>query len=402
MTSIAARRTAFTSHPTPATQFDADAVVLATDVGGLQRIVEESPDLCDDDVAGARSAATHGPAVPGAAAVARPAGGPRPGRFSGHRRPPPLDNISVLERYEREAADWAQRTGGSVVELHSYAVRIRRRLNEPMLRSPARAVPRDRGARVVHEHMLCHNDCPLFAPGDYARPAQRRHSATGLVLAGDGVRIDLPVALMERAATTGWTAANEYCSDSASPATSCTRFPPRDVRRCCARSPAAKGARDNEHRRRVSTRGGRKPCRCRYFRAPGGPGSARPTATPPRQSSTPHCDRPNADRRELVRLRGQPRRRAGGRSAPGRRHRAGRLARPARHAVRRPGSCPHLGADLGDRRRPLRRADLPVARDAPRRRHREFGWRTLPSHDDGVLAGSGSTASAAKRRPSSR
>lgn len=28
------------------------------------------------------------------------------------------------------------------------------------------------------------------------------------MLAGDGVRIDLPVALMERAATTGWAAAN--------------------------------------------------------------------------------------------------------------------------------------------------------------------------------------------------
>lgn len=31
----------------------------------------------------------------------------------------------------------------------------------------------------------------------------------GLLLAGDGIRIDLPVALMERAATTGWSAANE-------------------------------------------------------------------------------------------------------------------------------------------------------------------------------------------------
>jgi len=29
------------------------------------------------------------------------------------------------------------------------------------------------------------------------------------MLAGDGIRIDLPVALMERAATTGWSAANE-------------------------------------------------------------------------------------------------------------------------------------------------------------------------------------------------
>ena len=29
------------------------------------------------------------------------------------------------------------------------------------------------------------------------------------MLAGDGIRIDLPVALMERAATTGWSAANQ-------------------------------------------------------------------------------------------------------------------------------------------------------------------------------------------------
>ena len=29
-----------------------------------------------------------------------------------------------------------------------------------------------------------------------------------MVLAGDGIRVDLPVALMERAATTGWVAAN--------------------------------------------------------------------------------------------------------------------------------------------------------------------------------------------------
>jgi carotenoid phi-ring synthase / carotenoid chi-ring synthase len=56
--------------------------------------------------------------------------------------------------------------------------------------------------------VLCHNDCPRFAPGDFDdRPAVQTPDA-GLVLAGDGIRIDLPVALMERAATTGWTAAN--------------------------------------------------------------------------------------------------------------------------------------------------------------------------------------------------
>ena len=42
--------------------------------------------------------------------------------FVGTGGRPPLDNVSVLERYEREAAQWAARTGGSVVELHAYSV----------------------------------------------------------------------------------------------------------------------------------------------------------------------------------------------------------------------------------------------------------------------------------------
>ena len=33
----------------------------------------------------------------------------------------PLDNVSVLERFEAGAADWARSNGGSVVELHAYA-----------------------------------------------------------------------------------------------------------------------------------------------------------------------------------------------------------------------------------------------------------------------------------------
>ena len=51
-----------------------------------------------------------------------------------------------------------------------------------------------------------HSD-PLDAPVIPARPTVTT-PVEGLMLAGDGIRIDLPVALMERAATTGWSAAN--------------------------------------------------------------------------------------------------------------------------------------------------------------------------------------------------
>ncbi len=73
--------------------------------------------------------------------------------------------------------------------------------------------PETRGARIVAERVLCRSDCPRFAPGDYAAPARRwPPRIPALALAGDGIRIDLPVALMERAATTGWSAANRLLS----------------------------------------------------------------------------------------------------------------------------------------------------------------------------------------------
>ncbi|MEO3757181.1 FAD-dependent oxidoreductase [Mycobacterium sp. B14F4] len=187
----------------------ADGVVLATDVTGLQRIVDNSVSLGDgawrSQVAALQTAA---PFVVQRRWLDRPTN-PDRAAFLGTGGRPPLDNVSVLERYEREAADWSRRTGGSVVELHSYAVangaagvceRMPARLHE--------LYPETAGATVVGERVLNRQDCPRFAPGDFAcRPAVATPT-DGLALAGDGIRIDLPVALMERAATTGWSAAN--------------------------------------------------------------------------------------------------------------------------------------------------------------------------------------------------
>ena len=68
--------------------------------------------------------------------------------------------------------------------------------------------PETAAARVVHQRVLRRSDCPLFTPGTYTRRPAVVSPQPGLALAGDGIRIDLPVALMERAATTGWAAAN--------------------------------------------------------------------------------------------------------------------------------------------------------------------------------------------------
>ncbi|MCV7279738.1 FAD-dependent oxidoreductase [Mycolicibacterium flavescens] len=187
----------------------ADGVVLATDVTGLQRIVAASPDL-GDHAWRSRVGALHTapPFVVHRLWLDQPVD-PDRAAFLGTGGRPPLDNVSVLDRYEREAIDWSRRTGGSVVELHSYAAtddvadvtsRLLPRMHE--------LYPETKNANIVGERVLCRQDCPRFGPGDFAARPTVSTPTPGLALAGDGIRIDLPVALMERAATTGWAAAN--------------------------------------------------------------------------------------------------------------------------------------------------------------------------------------------------
>jgi isorenieratene synthase len=191
------------------THFDADGIVLATDVSSLRRIVENSSGLGTDGWR--KSVAELGTAAPFVVQrlwLNRQLDPNRPA-FMGTGGRPPLDNVSVLNRYEREAKAWSRRSGGSVVELHSYAVKLR----HPGLPGELRArldelYPEAKGASVIGEKVLCHNDCPRFAPGDFADRPGVATPHGGVMLAGDGIRVDLPVALMERAATTGWSAAN--------------------------------------------------------------------------------------------------------------------------------------------------------------------------------------------------
>ena len=190
-------------------QFTGDGVVLAADVSGLRHIVAGSAELGEDGWR-ARIAAmgTAPPFVVHRLWLDRPVNADR-AAFVGTGGRAPLDNVSVLDRYEREAAQWARRTGGSVVELHSYAITGRHHgLRETLLGRLHDLYPETCPARVVGERVVHAQDCPRFAPGDFAARPTVAAPHPALALAGDGIRIDLPVALMERAATTGWAAAN--------------------------------------------------------------------------------------------------------------------------------------------------------------------------------------------------
>lgn len=128
----------------------------------------------------------------------------------------PLDNISVLERFEAGAARWASMHGGSVVELHAYACPANV-VDDPAARATTvealeselhRAYPETASATVVHREVLVRDDCGLITPEPWEDRPGVATASPRVVLAGDWVRCDQPVALMERAATTGFQAAN--------------------------------------------------------------------------------------------------------------------------------------------------------------------------------------------------
>ncbi|MFF5403741.1 FAD-dependent oxidoreductase [Streptomyces misionensis] len=188
-----------------------DAVVLAPDPGGLRSLVARCGGLGDAEwrerVARLRTAP---PFLVSRLWLDRPVRPDRPG-FLGTSGFGPLDNVSVVSGWEGEAARWAARTGGSVVELHAYALAedadpatVRKELLDQL----NRLYPETRRAGVVDARHEWRADCPLFPVGGHADRPTVETPTPGLVVAGDTVRTGLPVALMERAATSGFLAAN--------------------------------------------------------------------------------------------------------------------------------------------------------------------------------------------------
>jgi len=198
---------------------EVDAVVLALALPALQAVVAVSPDLAGpwrDDLM----------ALP----VTRPFAVlrlwlDRPMRsdrapFAGTTGFGHLDNISLYDRFQDQSRDWAARTGGSVVELHAYAVEPAMdhgALAAELVTGLHAAYPESREANELERRFLWRQDCPGFPPGIHARRATVTTPFPDVCLAGDHVRLPEPSALMERAAASGLAAARSLAASRAAP-----------------------------------------------------------------------------------------------------------------------------------------------------------------------------------------
>lgn len=190
---------------------DFDAVVLAADVVGTAKLAQ-------------------GPWLDDAPTAARQLRGVQPGqRYSVLRmwlsgdvrtdvasylvmdRQRTLDAVALLHRFERTFERWAEETGGSVLELHCYALPddvAEDEVRDLMVAELHQFFPEAATHDVITEHMQIRQDFPAFHVGMYADRPQTETEVPGLVVAGDWVRLPFPSALMEGAFTSGVLAAN--------------------------------------------------------------------------------------------------------------------------------------------------------------------------------------------------
>jgi len=187
---------------------ESDDLVLALDLAGLQRVVAASPALAN--LAQIDKLRATLPFVVQRLWLDRPL---RPERaaFAGTTGVGLLDNISCYERFQDESAAWARRHGGSVVELHAYAVPTElseRAIKDDLLAGLHQFYPETQQARILDECWLLRQDCPAFEPGSSQLRPTPQTVLSDVVLAGDFVSMPFPCALMERATAAGFLAAN--------------------------------------------------------------------------------------------------------------------------------------------------------------------------------------------------
>jgi isorenieratene synthase len=190
-----------------------DYLVLSPDVVGARAIAASSPDLRRRAPAAMARVTALEPSQPNAVLrlwIDRPAGAGLPG-FVITDKQRLLDSVTFVHRVVTASTAWAERRGGSVLELHCYAVpdgvpdaAIASTLREDLWSY----FPELRAARVLGEHLAVHRNFTAFHRGMHAgRPGVRTEDPR-LVLAGDWVALDVPAMLMEAAVTSGLCAAN--------------------------------------------------------------------------------------------------------------------------------------------------------------------------------------------------
>ncbi|NJM57392.1 MAG: FAD-dependent oxidoreductase [Synechococcales cyanobacterium RU_4_20] len=133
--------------------------------------------------------------------------------LSGYRL---TDSITLYHRIQDDYKAWADRTGGSVVELHSYCYKeaefpTQKAVLEAFEQELYEIVPQLQGAKILHREIVNQKNFSGFPPHSHDQRPATATAVPNLLFAGDWVKMPFPCGLMERAVSSGLLAANEIC-----------------------------------------------------------------------------------------------------------------------------------------------------------------------------------------------
>lgn len=131
--------------------------------------------------------------------------------LSGYRL---TDSITLYHRIQEQFVAWAQRTGGSVVELHAYCYKEKEFPTQEALLTTFEQelyeiVPALQQATLLHRELVNQKNFSGYPPNSYANRPGTATPVANLLFAGDWVKMPFPCGLMERAVSSGLLAANE-------------------------------------------------------------------------------------------------------------------------------------------------------------------------------------------------
>jgi isorenieratene synthase len=124
------------------------------------------------------------------------------------------DSITLYHRIQEPYIDWANRTGGSVVELHAYCYKEQEFPSQQALLTTFEQelyeiVPQLQQAKMLHRELVNQKNFSGYPPNSYAERPETSTEIPNLIFAGDWVKMPFPCGLMERAVSSGLLAANE-------------------------------------------------------------------------------------------------------------------------------------------------------------------------------------------------
>lgn len=130
--------------------------------------------------------------------------------LSGYRL---TDSITLYHRIQNEYKAWAEKTGGSVVELHAYCYKEKEFPTQEAILNTFREelmeiVPELADATILHQQLVNQKNFSGYPPNSFKIRPSTESQISNLMFAGDWVKMPFPCGLMERAISSGLLSAN--------------------------------------------------------------------------------------------------------------------------------------------------------------------------------------------------